>query len=84
MGNNKKSVASDLTTRADLINRRRSTCALDSLPLQSDSMFDALQFFVQGTRGFVDFSKKDISETQAASKKKSNARLSGKKRHIVP
>ena len=44
---------SKLQTRAELINRSRTSTALETLPPASDDMFDILKGFTQGTRGFI-------------------------------
>lgn len=49
-------------TRAELINRSRTSNARDKLPKPYDGMFDNLSDFKQGTREFIDLSKADKSQ----------------------
>lgn len=46
-----------LQTRAELVNRSRAAIALNSLPAQTECMFDELCGFKQGARQFIDFSQ---------------------------
>jgi len=45
-----------LQTRAELINRSRTSIALDRLPAPSKNVFDGLQDFEQGVGKFIDLS----------------------------
>jgi hypothetical protein len=45
-----------LQTRAELINRSRTSAVLETLPPPADDMFDILKGFTQGTRGFINAS----------------------------
>lgn len=56
MNNKKSNKNSRLLTRAELINRSRSSVALDKLPEPTENMFDGLRDFKQGSNGFVDLS----------------------------
>lgn len=53
---NNSSKSKKMQTRAELINRSRSSAVLDSLPPRTKGMFDELREFKQGARQFIDFS----------------------------
>ena len=57
MKKRKEDNKSNLQTRAELINRCRSSAAYDRLPKACEGMFDFLSDFEQGTRDFIDISK---------------------------
>ncbi len=61
MKNKVKTSSSKLQTRAELVNRSRSTTVLDALPPRSDGMFEVLKGFKQGTRGFINVPKSNKS-----------------------
>ncbi|MDA3823169.1 MAG: hypothetical protein PF450_11260 [Bacteroidales bacterium] len=46
-----------MQTRAELINRSRSSAAREILPPQTENMFDILSSFKQGNRDFIDMSQ---------------------------